>query len=426
MTLQRDEERYATLVRLIGSLSRLYSDNTSPYIDSRFVERLFTLTTGSQDLGRRDISFDAIHGAMGVGVKTFLSGKGNKKREKIAEFTAHGRAGRFDNLDYKELVYEVAKARNERVASDANEIGADLSQSIYHCLIRVPGGAIVHEEPYGLIDIDGLKPTDARGNVLKTWKRTGRGVYFTDGKNYYSYSVPKTVLFKRFDFNRKKNFIPIEIKEDPLIDLLSMFSPAESKKSAHVLAGLDLAISVPTNTPQILLKEDEDMVPGKDFVILPLYSTKGGEFVVPTKSGVNQWNAAGRARKLGEAYIQIPSRIHRLYPGFFPDRDSPFDLVLPNQSKPVVAKVCQQGSKALMTSPNHHLGQWLIGVLNPNIETWQFEEAPVGVSPLEYRDLLRIGKDSVRVTRVKTKGKFSYAIEFAPIGSYEDFIESSK
>ena len=56
----RDEERYATLLRLVGSLSRLFSDNDSPYIDSRFAERLFVQTTGARDLGRMDISFDAV------------------------------------------------------------------------------------------------------------------------------------------------------------------------------------------------------------------------------------------------------------------------------------------------------------------------------------------------------------------------------
>ena len=58
--IKRDEERYETLLRLVGSLSRLFSDNESPYVDSRFVERLFARTTGAKDLGRKDISFDAV------------------------------------------------------------------------------------------------------------------------------------------------------------------------------------------------------------------------------------------------------------------------------------------------------------------------------------------------------------------------------
>ena len=58
--IERDEERYATLLRLVGSLSRLFSENDSPYVDSRFVERLFVQTTGARDLSRMDISFDAL------------------------------------------------------------------------------------------------------------------------------------------------------------------------------------------------------------------------------------------------------------------------------------------------------------------------------------------------------------------------------
>ena len=43
----------------------------------------------------------------------------------------------------------------------------------------------------------------------------------------------------------------------------------------------------------------------ENFIILPLYSVRDNN--VPTKSGLNQWNAAGRKRHPNEVYIPIPS-----------------------------------------------------------------------------------------------------------------------
>ena len=422
--IKRDEERYETLLRLVGSLSKLFSDNDSPYIDSRFVERLFVRTTGARDLGRKDISFDAVKEDVGVGVKTFLAGTGNTKREKIAEFTTFARDGRFANLDKASLVGEVVAARNDRVSSDANEIGVDLSKSFYHCLIRMPGGVVVHEESYGVIDIDGILPTDSQGYVLRSWSEMGYGVYFTDGISHYSFSVAKNVLMKRFEFDRRTNFISIDIKDDPLYDLEKLFvipdriKPAIARESGKS----GFAIGLASDADLLFGKDPEELTPGSDYVILPLYSTRGSDHLVPERSGINQWNAAGRKRKLGEAYVPIPSVIHQSFPGFFPSRDVSFHLQLPNQQTAVPAKVCQDNSKALMTTPNRHLGTWLIGVLKPALKEWMFEEDPGNMQPLDYEDLERIGKDSVRISRSLEGDEFVYAIEFAPIGAYEDFV----
>lgn len=422
----RDIERYSVLLRLVGSLSGLFSDNDSPYVDSRFIERLYVETTGARDLGRKDISFDAVLGDIGVGVKTFLSGTGNSKREKVAEFTAYARDGRFVGLSKENLVREVVTARNSRVISDANEIGIDLSKSLYHCLIRVPGGAIVHEEPYGTIDENSLSPTTATGLIVESWDEMGSGIYFTDGLNNYSYSTAKNVLMKQFVFDREKNFIPIEILSDPLSELTvrlgntaletsSISSSLTPSRSNEILARTDSSVA-------LFKSQVEELVPGIDFVYLPLYSFKGGEFVVPEKSGINQWNAGGRERKLGEAYVPIPKLIHRLFPDFFPARDEPFEMQIPNKPEMVAAKVCQDGSKALMTNPNYLLGSWLIGVMRPMTQSWQFEESSEGFAPITYEDLFRIQKDSVRILKQRVDGVEKFAIEFSPLGSFEDFI----
>jgi len=425
--LNRDEERYATLLRLVGSLSRLFSENESPYVDSRFVERLFVQTTGARDLGRMDISFDAIKGDVGVGVKTFLAGSGNSKREKVAEFTAFARDGRFVGLDNESLIREVVAARNDRVQSDANEVGIDVSKSFYHCLIRVPGGALVHEEPYGLIEIDALKPTDAKGNYVNSWSEMGNGFYFSDGIGHYSFSTAKNVLMKRFVFDRTTSFIPIEIKSEPLLDLEQAFSLVYVPVGVYSNAGnpSDSNPELPQESFSPIRHQLDEPIPGKDFVILPLYSTRGTERSVPERSGINQWNAGGRSRQLGEAYIPIPIAIHQMFPNFFPGRDEAFELQLPNQEETVSAKVCQDNSKALMTSPNRHLGTWIIGVLMPKLKKTQFEAAPVGMPPLTYQDLLRIQKDSVRVTKNAQGQGPRFEIEFAPVGSYEIFLEIS-
>ena len=55
---------------------------------------------------------------------------------------------------------------------------------------------------------------------------------------------------------------------------------------------------------------------------------------------------------------------YKRFPRFFPPRDTPFDLILPD-GKILNAKVCQDNSKALMTNPNLALGDWLLrNVLN--------------------------------------------------------------
>lgn len=420
MTVRRDVDRYATLLRLVASLSRLFSDNDAPYVDSRFVERLFVQTTGATDLGRRDISFDAQFDDVGIGVKTFLAGTGNTKREKVAEFTSYARDGRFSGLSRKDLVYEVVAARNDRVLSDANELGIDLEKSIYHCLIRMPGGAVVHEEAYGTISTKSLSPTNSSGVPIASWDEMGAGVYFTDGISNYSYSTAKNVLMKQFTFDRHTNYIPVEIIANPLDGLEGMIGSSASQD-------VPIINSMPRDNEQATLFGVSDtastnLLPGVNYVVLPLYSSRNELNEVPKKSGINQWNASGRARKLGEAYLPIPITIHQHFPEFFPPRDSVFELKLPIRKESVSAKVCQDGGKALMTNPNYLLGEWLIGVLHPSMPRSQFGEIAVDVDPIDYADLLRIQKDSVRIVKQSIDGVNKYSVEFAAIGAYEEFL----
>ena len=415
MKSQIDYEKYVKLLQAVASMSRLFSDNTVPYVDSRFVERLFIQATGAKDLSRSDKSFDALIAPdIGVGVKTFLSVSGNSKREKVAEFTRFAQHGEFVGLTAQELANKVAGFRNKRVMSDANELGISIDKSIYHCLVRTAKGAVIHEEPYATIDIVNIQPTDIHGKIIKKWSINKPGAYFTDGLSNYKFDISKNVLIKQFKFTAKPSIIELAIFDDIFDRVLAWF---------EVIKQSGFSVSSDEGKQLLVVEDPVRMKPGVDFVVLPLYSTRGAEKNVAPKSGINQWNAAGRIRKFGEAYIPIPSAVHRLCPKFFPDRDQKFDIILPNSSVPVQSKVCQGGRKALMSDPNSTLGHWIMKVLRPSLTDSDFERlASSKDKPFTYKDLVSIGKDAVIVRKPKDKSKSMYSLEFAPLDSYEDFI----
>jgi hypothetical protein len=152
---------------------------------------------------------------------------------------------------------------------------------------------------------------------------------------------------------------------------------------------------------------------------LPLYSP--GKMVVQESSGINNWNAGGRARKFGEAYIPIPSIVHKLRPGFFPPRDTKFVMALPNGEK-ISAKVCQAGSKALMSDPNPALCLWLYELIDGSkgAAEKRFDKK----KPYTYQDLVEIGKDAVAVTKSNSPG-VDFELELVQLGAFEDFLEGS-
>jgi hypothetical protein len=410
-----DIERYSRLLQAVASMSRLYSDNTIPYVDSRFVEKLFVETSGAKDLSRSDKSFDALLSPdIGVGIKTFLSASGNSKREKVAEFTSFANNGEFEGLLPEQLALKAACFRNNRVLSDANELAIAVEKSIYHCLVRTGDGAIVHEEPYRLVDLENLKPTDRSGKILKKWQAFGRGVFFTDGFSNYNFNGSKNVLFKEFKFESDAEIIELPIFAD-IFERITKWFEGEKPQAIKVSddSGKDL----------LTLDSPDYGRPGIDFVVLPLYSVRTGLKEVAEKSGINQWNAGGRLRKFGEAYIPIPIEVHRRCPGFFPERDTKFPMLLPNSAVAVPGKVCQESSKALMSDPNTVLGNWIMKVLRPSLRDPDFLRAPTSADkPFVYDDLLAIGKDSVIIKKTIANSATNYSLEFAPIGRYEEFI----
>ena len=178
--------------------------------------------------------------------------------------------------------------------------------------------------------------------------------------------------------------LPIEIIEDPYTLLLDLFRSQSFKEAENKL------------------------VKGGNFVILPLYGIKNGEKFVFEKSGLNQWNAAGRKRDFGEIYIPIPIEVHKLFPNFFPQKDQVFDLKVPT-GEIFTAKVCQENSKALMTNPNKALSDWLLRKL---LQLQEGEKATI-------EKLLELGFDSVIIYK---DGDGRFSIDKAQLDSYEDFI----
>jgi len=363
-------DEYKSLLAMVGSLSNLFSDNSIPYLYYRVHENVFCRAFKADNLSRSDCSADARKNKQGIGLKTFYENNG-RTMQKIAEFNKARNIYKKHLSNHKRLILEIAKIRNKRI--EATKAVHGINSILYHCVSRKSGRLLVYEQDMDTIDINKIKISKSAGgqNII----------YFTDNKDEYSFNISKSTLFKRFCTPSNCIKVAVEIISDPF-DLLSAFF--RDNESAGIISEQ------------------------KQSVILPLYSSSKGK-VVSKKSGLNQWNAGGRARKEREVYIPIPAWIHQAFKGFFPGRDVPFKLKLPN-GKTIDAKVCQDNSKALMSNPNTDLGEWLLDDI--------LKIAPGKL--VTYALLEEIGVDSVEVEKESDN---LFSIYFKDIGSYEDFVE---
>lgn len=373
-----NQESYLQMLKSAGSISKLFSDSDAPYLVSRNVENAFCEAFGATNLGRADCSADASLNGIGVGIKTFLHGNG-KTLQKIAEFNKDSEL--YRNKSPKELIRVVANLRNARIEFTERTYGLLQDRMIYHCVTRKHGKIFVYEMPMDKINISAIKNVAVSNN--------GNTITFEDELNEYSFNVTKSTLYKRFITNNYEPVaeIDVEILDNPYLELAKLFN-----------------FQTTIHPPVVTDHRRENF----DYVILPLFSDRGGQRRVPKKSGLNQWNAGGRKRNPDEIYIPIPKWIHVVKKDFFPGRDLSFDLRLPDGNM-LDAKVCQDNSKALMSNPNKKLGQWLLRQVMNLKEKEQ----------LTYEMLEVLGIDSVIVYK---HSETLYSIDFCEMGSYDQFV----
>ena len=216
---------------------------------------------------------------------------------------------------------------------------------------------------------------------INSIKQTKAGITFRDDLHEYSFNASKSTLFRKFEIPSDTFWREVEILENPF----------------------DLLLNLVTKNATVTIK--------REFVIIPLYSNKKGEKFVYPKSGLNIWNAGGRARNFGEVYLQNPSAVRELKPNFFPNSDTPFSLKTPD-GEILNAKICQQGGKAIMTNPNKALSEWLLR------KVLKLREGEI----LTYERLQILGIDSVIIYK---NSDSEYEIDFAKIGDYEKFIQGN-
>jgi hypothetical protein len=364
---------YNRLLKILGSLSNLFSDSAVPYLNYRISENLFCKSFEAENLSRSDVSADASKNSIGIGIKTFQEGNGNTL-QKIAEFNKL-RTKYADIKDVRKKIETISSFRNDRI--EFTKRNHALSELAYHCIVRNKGVIKYYDVDFVPINVPAISNINhSKDNIIT----------FDDGLNEYSFNISKSTLYKRFPTPRDCIGIPIEIIKDPFEALEDFFGES-----------LD----------EIVMERKDE----KPYIYLPLYSFKGEEKVVYPKSGLNAWNAAGRERDPNEAYLQNPVEVRKNYPNFFPPSDEDFELILPN-GQILSARVVQEGGKAITSNPNKDLGEWLLR------DVLGLEEGEL----LTYDKLENVGVDSV-LLRKEAEGE--YSINFAKLGKYESFLEKN-
>ncbi len=392
----KGNKEYFDALQVLASLSGLFSNSTTPYLDYRLAENLFCKFFGASNEARSCTAYDARLQDLGIGIKTFILKK-EQSIEKIAEFNKL--KPELDQLSGLKLARKLGEFRNDRIQFADNTYGT--TNRIYHIVGRTDHNLKIFNAAYEKINIDTIKVLRSKDGNLS----------FTDGLNEYTFNRSKSVLLKRFHVPQNDAInISVAMLADPLSSILKTFKNTIINPNAR---GLTMLMT--NQISPLALKENLNKKP---YIILPLYSCrkhKGIRFV-PEKSGLNQWSARGRKRNENEVYIPIPKKIHDKFPTFFPPRNEHFILKLPN-GESLSVKVCQDNGKALMSTHNADLGEWLLRKV-------LFK--PVG-ELVTIDDLNRYGIDSVRIVNEleeTSDGRKIYSILFASdiYESYEKFI----
>ena len=375
----KQQNNYKCMLKVMGSLSNLFSESNQPYLYYRCHENIFCKYFEAQNLSREDSSADAQKGKIGIGLKTWVGAD----NQKIAEFNKLKEE--YMNLQPYEMICKIASYRNERIRITQNLHGID--EMIYHIVKRVPNAMQIYEYAFEMIDIDNIK--------IDSKKSSATNIYFQDGKHEYHFNISKSTLYMIFKNMILLDSFNVDILEDPYQYLENI-----AKKNKNILDNMMTKIK-----------------PEHEQLCLRLYTVNRitKEKVVEQKSGLNQWNGARKGRdgnykprNPNEVYIPYPKKDRIRSKGFFPDRNVSFELLLPD-GKSIQAKVCQENGKAIMSNPNSELGEWLLR---------NVFELPIG-QVVTYKDLQVYGIDSVIFTKL---GNNKYKIDFTYIGTYEKLL----
>lgn len=403
---EKNRNEYKTMLAIAGQLSNLFSESAEPYLAYRAHENIFCKYFEADNLARYDCSADAKKDKVGIGLKTWVG----RNDQKVAEFGKLKKT--YSDLKGLELVKKIAEYRNERIRVTKKMHG--INEMIYHVVKRLPHEMEILECAFDDIDIDNIVLIPNRGNDNNT--------YFTDGKHTYHFSSSKNTLYMIFDDLEQLDSFEVKILEDPYEALLALKGEEE------------IPLQIETYIKEEgLVSHSYTVIPRKRQLCLPLYSKKNGEKFVAEKSGLNQWNAGGRTRHVDELYIPYNKLDRERDQNFFPARDTSFTLHLPDGTE-ISAKVCQEAykkmseqqynllsdedkliedkrraeGKAIMSNPNKVLGKWLLR------DVFELPEETV----VTYEMLEKFGLDSVVFTK---NGELDYSVDFAEIGTYEDF-----
>ena len=375
-------ENYKRMLKIVGGLSKLFSESNNPYLYYRCHENIFCKYFDAINLSREDCSVDALKSNCGIGLKTWV----NTDNQKVAEFNKLKETYMY--LETYEMICKIAEYRNERIRITRNLHG--IKEMIYHIVKRVPNAMNIYECEFEMIDIHNIK--------IEEKKSSATNIYFNDGKHKYHFNVSKSTLYMIFEDLVLVDSFKVSILDDPYKYLEKL-----AKDSVTEVLEMNSAINHEEKFEQLCLR-------------LYTVNRTTKEKIVEEHSGLNQWNGA-RKDKANNTYIpRNPNELYIPYPafdrnrsvGFFPPRNKRFELILPD-GKTIQAKICQSHGKAIMSNPNSELGKWLLR------DVFELPEGEL----VTYEKLKVYGIDSVIFTKIDD---LKYKIDFTYLGTYEKLL----
>ena len=417
---KKQREEYIHFLKVYGALSNLFRQKQGdmiPYLDSKFQETIFARVFQAQnvDIGNTPHDILSVFGNLrvGIGLKTWMHSK--PSYQKVMQLKSYkseiDAALRTDNPLH--IATTISMIKNDRMQSDYCRLGLTNGHNIYHYVTRDYGKFVIQETSYPLIDL----------NNLGEFERTTTSFSWSDGLKRYKYTYGDSQIFQYFGMDEPETEVVeefgVDIIDDPFEFLLNSY------KSVN--------FSV----------QEEDTMVREAF--LPLYSYRTKE--VEEKSGLNAWNAASKSkgsntlRPVREIYVPIPKEFHKKCPDFFTDnifkfekqqkadvdagkekQDLRFHIVLPN-GKEIPGLISQSGMKGFQSGSRTEkdengvyfgqgaLGEWLL------VEVLGLKERTL----VTRKWLEKKGTDSIRLWH-KDGDRSKIYIDFAPIGSFEEFM----